>query len=119
MTILYSTLARVYHEMYQTIFDYNEQFRIYDAYLKKYKIKKVLELGCGSGNLGIRLVQANYNYLGVDLFPEMLAIAQEEFPTIVLVQFIEHDDVRTLGDSIQVGIFRHRARAARFLHGIG
>ncbi|MHA1563171.1 MAG: class I SAM-dependent methyltransferase, partial [Promethearchaeota archaeon] len=82
MTILYSKLARVYHEMYQTIFDYDEEFQIYDTYLKKYNGKKVLELGCGSGNLGYRLVKANYNYLGLDLFPEMLTIAREEFPNI-------------------------------------
>ena len=86
MTILYSKLARVYHEMYQTIFDYVEEFQIYDAFLKKYSGKKILELGCGSGNLGNRLVQANYNYLGLDLFPEMLTIAREEFPNIKVQQ---------------------------------
>jgi len=86
MTILYSKLARVYHEMYQTIFDYDEEFQIYDTYLKKYNGKKVLELGCGSGNLGYRLVKANYNYLGLDLFPEMLTIAREEFPNIEVQQ---------------------------------
>ena len=45
MTILYSNLARVYHEIYQTIFDYDEEFQIYDTFLKKYNGKKVLELG--------------------------------------------------------------------------
>ncbi len=72
--------------MYQTIFDYDEEFQIYDALLKKYNGKKVLELGCGSGNLGHRLVQANFNYLGLDLFPEMLTIAREEFPNIKVQQ---------------------------------
>ncbi|QEE18099.1 class I SAM-dependent methyltransferase [Promethearchaeum syntrophicum] len=86
MTILYSKLARAYHEMYQTIFDYDQDFQIYDTFLKKYNGKKVLELGCGSGNLGHRLVQANYNYLGLDLFPEMLTIARDEFPDIIVQQ---------------------------------
>ncbi|MHA1563552.1 MAG: class I SAM-dependent methyltransferase, partial [Promethearchaeota archaeon] len=39
-----------------------------------------------SGNLGYRLVKANYNYLGLDLFPEMLTIAREEFPNIEVQQ---------------------------------
>ena len=86
MTILYSKLARVYHEMYQTIFNYDEEFQIYDAFLKKYNGKKVLELGCGSGNLGHRLVQANYNYLGLDLFPEMVINTREYSPNIKVQQ---------------------------------
>ena len=86
MTILYSKLARVYHEMYQTIFNYDEEFQIYDTYLQKYEAKTVLELGCGSGNLGIRLLNANYEYVGIDLFSEMLVIAKEEFPMINVQQ---------------------------------
>ncbi len=36
----------------------------------------VLELGCGTGNLAKRLHDAGYDYIGIDLFDEMLTIAK-------------------------------------------
>ena len=51
MSKLYSKLARIYHEMYQSIFDYKKEFQFYNRWLKKYKVHRVLEIGCGSGNL--------------------------------------------------------------------
>ena len=48
---IYSEYARAYHEMYQSIFDYENEFEMYDKYLSKIKAKKILELGCGSGNI--------------------------------------------------------------------
>lgn len=34
MTQLYSTLANVYHDMFQHIFDYDKEFQFYDKLLK-------------------------------------------------------------------------------------
>lgn len=78
MTQLYSTLANTYHEMYQHIFDYDKEFEFYDSILKKYNCNKILEIGCGSGMLARRFVKAGYDYLGLDLFNEMLEIARLE-----------------------------------------
>jgi SAM-dependent methyltransferase len=98
--------------MYQTIFDYDKEFRIYDTYLKKYKgKKKILELGCGSGNLGHRLVQAKYDYLGVDLFPEMLAIAREEFPQIE----VQQGDMRSFDLNAEFDVILITGRAFCYL----
>lgn len=78
MTQLYSTLASIYHEMYQSIFNYDEEFDFYDALLKKYNCNNILEIGCGSGMLARRFLQNGYHYLGLDLYDEMLAIARKE-----------------------------------------
>jgi SAM-dependent methyltransferase len=78
MIKLYSSLAPVYHEMYQQIFDYDNEFRFYHSVLKKKKCRKIVEIGCGTGLLAKRLLQAGYDYTGVDLYPEMLEIAKRE-----------------------------------------
>jgi SAM-dependent methyltransferase len=75
---LYTTLAPVYHEMYQHIFDYDKEFRFYDSVLIENHCKKIIEVGCGTGLLAKRLIAAGYDYLGVDLFPEMIEIAKKE-----------------------------------------
>lgn len=86
MTQLYSTLARVYHEMYQHVFDYDKEFDFYDSILKKYNCKKVLEVGCGTGMLARRFLKNGYNYLGLDLYNEMLDIARAETKSDSFVQ---------------------------------
>ncbi|MGE5395114.1 MAG: class I SAM-dependent DNA methyltransferase [Candidatus Saccharibacteria bacterium] len=78
MTQLYSTLAAIYHEMYQNIFNYEEEFLFYDALLKKHDCNSILEIGCGSGMLARRFLQKGYQYLGLDLYEEMIAIARKE-----------------------------------------
>lgn len=85
-TKLYSQLARVYHEMYLSIFDYQEEFRFYDGLLKKHGGRSVLEIGCGSGNLAPYFLKENYTYLGLDLYHEMIAIAQTNHPRADFVQ---------------------------------
>ncbi len=78
MTRLYSELASIYHEMYQHVFDYDKEFDFYDKILKSSNCRKILEIGCGSGMLARRLLKSGYDYLGLDLFDEMLDIARKE-----------------------------------------
>jgi len=78
MTQLYSTLANIYHQMYQHIFDYDKEFGFYDSILKRSNCQKILEVGCGSGMLARRFINNGYDYHGVDLFNEMLEIARSE-----------------------------------------
>jgi len=78
MTQLYSTLAEIYHEMYQHVFDYEKEFHFYDAILKANNCHTILEVGCGSGMLARRFLANGYDYLGLDLYNEMLDIARRE-----------------------------------------
>jgi SAM-dependent methyltransferase len=92
MSKLYTSLARVYHEVYQTLFNYDEEFDFYNKHLKSNNIQSIVEVGCGTGNLAKRFVDANYDYLGIDLFQEMLNIAVENAPNASFKQ----SDVRKL-----------------------
>ena len=91
MQKLYSELAQVYYEMYNSLFDYEKEFKFYDPYLQKYKCKSVLELGCGNGNLAPYFQESNYDYTGSDISFEMLEIALKIHPT---TDFI-NGDMRT------------------------
>lgn len=86
MSKLYSSLASVYHEIYQSLFNYDEEFDFYNTHLQNNQIKTVLEIGCGTGNLAKRLVEADYDYLGIDLFQEMLDIAILNAPNANFLQ---------------------------------
>ncbi len=82
MTRLYTDLARVYHEMYQSLFDYPREFRHYHALLQKHGCRRILEIACGTGNLAPYFVRAGYDYTGLDLSEEMLAIARTVAPEV-------------------------------------
>lgn len=92
---LYKNLAGVYHEMYQRFFDYDLEFAFYHSVLEKHKASKVVEFGCGTGNLAQRFLTAKYDYLGVDLNREMLDIAAKSLPSEHFLQ----GDMRTFGAS--------------------
>ena len=86
MTKLYSTLAEIYHEMYQHVFDYEKEFNFYDTILKASDCRKILEVGCGSGMLARRFLANGYDYLGLDLYNEMLDIARREVKSDRFIQ---------------------------------
>jgi SAM-dependent methyltransferase len=92
MTKLYSTLASIYHEMYQHVFDYDKEYSFYNSILKKNNCRSILEVGCGSGMLARRFLKNGYKYLGVDLFNEMLNIARDEINVDAFIQ----SDMRNL-----------------------
>lgn len=51
---------------------------------------KLLELGCGAGNLSIRFVQAGYEVVGVDIAPNAIAWANENAAKVeVKATFLE------------------------------
>jgi len=97
MTQLYSTLAEIYHEMYQHVFDYEKEFHFYDDILKTNNCLAILEIGCGSGMLARRFLANGYDYLGLDLYNEMLDIARREVHSDRFVQC----DMRNLSFDLQ------------------
>ena len=88
MTALYNQLATVYEAMYKSFINYDEEFDFYSNILLKYHCNKLLEIGCGSGNLAGRFIQAGFNYTGMDLSKDMLRIAVQQNPQAA---FIERD----------------------------
>ncbi len=77
---IYTDYAKVYHEMYQSIFDYDAEFELYHKHLSKLKCNKILEIGCGSGSLAKRFLEKNYDYTGLDVSKQMIELAQELIP---------------------------------------
>jgi ubiquinone/menaquinone biosynthesis C-methylase UbiE len=77
---IYTDYAKVYHEMYQSIFDYDAEFELYHKHLSKLKCKKILEIGCGSGNLAKRFLEKNYDYTGLDVSKQMIELAKDLIP---------------------------------------
>jgi SAM-dependent methyltransferase len=76
MSLLYTRLAGIYHDMYQHIFDYDKEFLFYHSFLEQHVCRKILEIGCGSGLLASRFIRAGYDYTGLDIAAEMLDIAR-------------------------------------------
>ena len=76
MNHLYNSLAEVYDGMYRTFINYDEEFNFYSEILKKYHCVQVLEIGCGTGNLASRFIGNGFQYTGLDLSEDMLAIAR-------------------------------------------
>lgn len=78
---LYSEFAWACHEIYAHTFDYATEFRRYDTIFKAHDCHSVLELACGTGLLARHFITAKYDYLGIDLHEEMLAIARQNTPS--------------------------------------
>ncbi len=80
MSDLYTSLAEVYDGMYRTFINYEDESKFYSEILKANQCSRVLEIGCGTGNLASRLMENGFRYAGLDLSDEMLAIARREYP---------------------------------------
>jgi len=91
MAKLYTSLAGIYDEMYTKIYDYDREFSFYHKWLKRYKAKSVLEIGCGTGRLLEKLHKAGYKVEGLDNSIHMLAIASKRAPVI-----LHQEDMRNI-----------------------
>jgi SAM-dependent methyltransferase len=82
---LYTNLSAVYEAMYQSFNNYKEEYDFYSGILVKYKCNSLLEVGCGSGNLANHFAAGGFNYTGMDLSDDMLAIAKQNNPQQVFI----------------------------------
>ncbi len=55
------------------------------------KVKKVLDVGCGTGFHSIELAKRGYKVMGVDLSPEMVEIARSKAKDFPNVSFLQAD----------------------------
>lgn len=72
---LYHDLAWIYDAIYQQIFDYRAVYGTLKPILDECHVESILEVACGTGRLMAILESEGYVVTGVDLSPEMLALA--------------------------------------------
>ena len=73
----YEYLAKVYDRlMYETGTDYELWADYLEALFRKFKApgKNILDLGCGTGELSLKLIERGYSLRGVDISSEMLEV---------------------------------------------
>lgn len=72
---MYNDFALVYDRFQET--DYDSFIEFYQKVLGD-NVKTVLDLGCGSGEITLRLAKCGYDVIGVDISDDMLALAQDK-----------------------------------------
>ena len=75
----YKDFAFVYDELMNEV-DYDGWVDYIENIIKSEgsKVKNILELACGTGNLTIPLTKKNYDIAGIDISEEMLSVAREK-----------------------------------------
>ncbi|MDD3615584.1 MAG: class I SAM-dependent methyltransferase [Lachnospiraceae bacterium] len=75
----YNNFAKVY-DMFMDNVPYDEWSEYLISLLREYGVDEglVLELGCGTGNVTMRLAEAGYDMIGVDSSEDMLEIALDK-----------------------------------------
>lgn len=78
-TMMYGSFARVYDTFMDNV-PYDEWAEEYGQIMRDHQIEDgiVLDLGCGTGSLTVRLQEQGYDMIGVDYSMEMLEIAREK-----------------------------------------
>ncbi len=93
----YNNLASIYDRLMEDI-DYQAWANYLDQLISKYGApgKDMIDLGCGTGSISLRLAQKGYNVLGIDCSEEMLTQADQKFRENNIVIPLYHQDIRQL-----------------------
>jgi len=62
---------------------------VYDRVVELAHGPGILDLGCGTGNLALRLAARGLHVTGVDLSPDMLDVAREKTPASAAVRWVQ------------------------------
>jgi 2-polyprenyl-3-methyl-5-hydroxy-6-metoxy-1,4-benzoquinol methylase len=105
----YQQFAYLYDELMQDA-PYDEWVRFVKEKLDKYQAggKNLLDLACGTGELSVRFAKEGFSVTGVDLSPDMLAVAQAKAQKEgVFIPFYEQDmaSLEGHGEFDIIGIF--------------
>ncbi len=73
----YCDFAALYDTLMDDV-DYDAWARHYAELLSPAPKSRIFELGCGTGNLTMKLAKMGFDLVGTDLSPEMIAFAQEK-----------------------------------------
>lgn len=74
---MYNEFSKVYDNMMSYV-DYELWIELIERYLDEFGVKSVLELGCGTGEVTLRLHRDGYDVLGTDLSETMLTKARKK-----------------------------------------
>jgi SAM-dependent methyltransferase len=96
----YGEFAYIYDELMRDV-DYEQWISFFKERVthdnKKHPIR-VLDIGCGTGEIAIRLAKEGYEVVGVDLSEDMLAVANNKaMEAGVRVEFYQQDMVEISG----------------------
>ena len=89
---MYNDFAKIY-DRFQEI-DYDEFVVFYKKIFEQNNLtpETVIDLGCGSGEISLRLAKSGYNTVGIDISEDMLAIAQDKaFEQGIKILFLNQD----------------------------
>jgi SAM-dependent methyltransferase len=96
----------VYDAIYPQIFDYEAVYGFLKPILEENRVESILEVACGTGHLMAIMESEDYRVTGLDLSPEMLALARPRVKGVLIqrdmreLEFIEEfDAVLCLGSS--------------------
>lgn len=78
--------------------------RVYRRVTELVRGPNVLDLGCGTGNLAMRLARLGLCVVGVDLSPEVLAVARHKVPPAAAVRWVQTGAVELI-DHFPAGSF--------------
>ncbi len=78
----YTKLAQYYDLIYDRIVDYETHTTFVEHLFKKFhkkgKVRKVLDIGCGTGNYAFVFAKRGYSVTGIDLSENMIRVAKEK-----------------------------------------
>jgi ubiquinone/menaquinone biosynthesis C-methylase UbiE len=92
---------------------------VYDRIAQLARGPETLDLGCGTGNLTLRLVARGLRVTGIDLSPEMLDVARQKAPACAglrwvqagAVELIDHFQPATFDTIVSVLLFSELSEA--------
>ncbi len=98
----YSEFAFVYDELMDEV-DYDSWVKYLEDIIDRegVKVKNVLELACGTGNITIPLAKKHYDIAGLDISYEMLGVAREKAEKDGLELVLLEQDITELDFDIE------------------
>lgn len=102
----YQHFAQIYDEL-MVHAPYDEWVRFTQKILEKNqkKVKEIVDLGCGTAEIALRLVSEGYRVIGVDQSTEMLAVAHEKVLKAGTHLTLIQQDIRQLEGFQEVELF--------------